>query len=881
MRLNGEMLIVKIKNKTGQARGQRGVALLFALGIMSLLLVLALAFVTNAAVNRRIAANNTAKAQTDALASSAVQRTIAMMNLHRKHGSPQDVRQLVSSSTLAGATLEDQLKDNKDSKGTPVASKLAVSKYANTTEYIYDPEAASVTNKPKWQFIQDTDGRIIGRYAYAVLPEPAKIDIEESVTTPNVARLGASSSEIKRSDLINVGPSLAAWQNPGVGTRWLSYDHAALKNNLATDSADRDILVSLYNVVNPPDMEVFWSDDNGDGKQDHKYFDGVWKTEFYHRFQLNRTDWSTVTVDMLLGDAEPLIKDDGKLNVGILNGNKIPAFSSDAIPYLRKIGDAKGNYDSIEARRKQVAANLIAYSRPLTEPPPTDYASGGDATYFGNLRAPYLDRFGFNISAACRNTGDIPDGTDRLYLYELDVKMHVAAELINIFTVATPAATLSFEDFRATFTVTLPAGALSPAGGAINNEQTFTVSSIPDIAFESLPANSFGGAGQPLKKDLDVAVAGASPLQFALRSLSQPAGAVTIKSVDNFSFKRAVVKINGVNADYVRERIAEQPWDLSVEINTASDGKTIAFTADDPEENLNRGDWVEVIPAAAEQSQVTFPARSSSKFFAYIRHEPMKSPGELAYIARGEPGSHLNLTAAATTKVNQVDFDSKAETDGTPYLTGDAEILNQIKMTPNVSSYGKVDLSATADTVENRKVLAMLLRNVGHVSAIAEYDAMAPVAPQIDDAMATELAQLFDTALVGKNYAHRSAVATDLRNAIGTKFPTIAAPQDSELIGKILPLTKVGEFPTVIRMVVVAQSIRDVGGIGSVVKLSKINPIDNSTVTLDTQVGQFDRDPTTGIYFDEITGETKVLVTIVRDPLTNQYHVMSTEYLDQ
>ena len=51
---------------TYRAKKQRGVALLLALGFLSLLLVMGIAFVTNATVARKTAANSRARAQASA-----------------------------------------------------------------------------------------------------------------------------------------------------------------------------------------------------------------------------------------------------------------------------------------------------------------------------------------------------------------------------------------------------------------------------------------------------------------------------------------------------------------------------------------------------------------------------------------------------------------------------------------------------------------------------------------------------------------------------------------------------------------------------------------------------------------------------------------------
>lgn len=62
-----------MKKRKKDFRGQRGIALLFALGMLSLLLILGLAFVTNALVAQKVAQNNSSRSQAKMLAQSADQ----------------------------------------------------------------------------------------------------------------------------------------------------------------------------------------------------------------------------------------------------------------------------------------------------------------------------------------------------------------------------------------------------------------------------------------------------------------------------------------------------------------------------------------------------------------------------------------------------------------------------------------------------------------------------------------------------------------------------------------------------------------------------------------------------------------------------------------
>ena len=92
-----------------------------------------------------------------------------------------------------------------------------------------------------------------------------------------------------------------------------------------------------------------------------------------------------------------------------------------------------------------------------------------------------------------------------------------------------------------------------------------------------------------------------------------------------------------------------------------------------------------------------------------------------------------------------------------------------------------------------------------------------------------------------------------------------------ELIGKTINLLSVNEEtpPNIFKVVVVAQTIRDVGGIGVDVPISKL--FKGKSQSLNCRIGRFDfisnsKNWEDNTYFDEITGEVKAIVTIERVP---------------
>ena len=79
-------------------RSSRGVALLFALGILSLLLILGLAFVSNALLAQKAASNNSNRALAKMLAQSAISRVAIVLEV-MLHAQPFPVDLSISMVT--------------------------------------------------------------------------------------------------------------------------------------------------------------------------------------------------------------------------------------------------------------------------------------------------------------------------------------------------------------------------------------------------------------------------------------------------------------------------------------------------------------------------------------------------------------------------------------------------------------------------------------------------------------------------------------------------------------------------------------------------------------------------------------------------------------
>ena len=361
------------------------------------------------------------------------------------------------------------------------------------------------------------------------------------------------------------------------------------------------------------------------------------------------------------------------------------------------------------------------------------------------------------------------------------------------------------------------------------------------------------------------------------------------------------------------------------------------FAVHDPRQNLHNADWMVLTPAQSadpasvfsltgtgpyagksnaannitanqteapsagngltlDKETVSDPANGNIST-AFIRNAPMESPWELGFIHRAARWQTINLKVYDTTKAFQV-FSLGTTPDeryyipgGGLYSSGDANILDQIKMTAEAESPQKIDLkSQIIDAATNRyPIFDALFSRIRLKSAITR-DTNFPVVAA--NHMTIE-------SMAGRNplKTELTSVASGeievLGNAIMTKFNTASANEirtrasvvdqlvppgggvsdaaQEELIGKIINLTKVSDGVSGFKVIILAQTIKDIGGTGGdVININKYSA-NGDLQESNCQIGQFNvhidssGDYKDNVYFDEITAEQKIQVDCVRN----------------
>ncbi len=316
---------------------------------------------------------------------------------------------------------------------------------------------------------------------------------------------------------------------------------------------------------------------------------------------------------------------------------------------------------------------------------------------------------------------------------------------------------------------------------------------------------------------------------------------------------------------------------------------------------------------------------------AYIRNAPMQSLWELGVIHRGAAWQTLNLKTAGapggSDSISPSDMKQGLSWDnssGTSYAEGDGGILEQVKLTEKAYSYGLVNINMLcSDTGINEgyqsdyddQMGEALFYNIRYGQEIYDFETSG-TGSSTGSSTGTALTSTSEVVSYLKSSTDRpfasrtqfldwSSNGNSLANAFGLVSMTDASDaQQEEIVGKTINLLKTEQSASnVIRFIVVAQTIRDVEG-----TVTRINPLTNAAVTRECQYGVFDalryktgsskidspidafdtnatedanKSPDDYLYFDEITGEVKMLVTLEQvSASTGQIVVTDIEYID-
>ena len=486
------------QRKTVKNKNTRGMALLFTLGVLMMVLVVVMLYASKVKTEAKLASSQLENQSAKLLAQSLLPRVMITLN---KSQTAQDLHIYSSGSPSqldfdwiwkleSPGHFEFQV---KPTDFTDLGNKtVPFPKYVEGTgsDPEYDEESM-----PTWQYIHDpaTGKYVVARFAFVTVPQTLRLnpnalashvycrhvsDLARSKVSANCnlckMRLGSSPSELFfREDMLSSATRKLIQHrhnNPTVlFGKFKDQDYFYWGDTqgftdafLDTDASDEDRAdfvadAEKYLTVNTQySLETFWSDINNDGIKDN--------SEFYHRFNLRRTDWNKVGVAKDEdGSAVPSGCDDNNYilapprpysashlseikEVSAKGDNNFP---TGGIAWLNNWQDGGdwGKYgvaEAVEKTKKQIAANLINFCSPASRPVvsdvhPKDWTkTSAKPTYTGLKRTLYLNEVYFEIAANAsvevEKTSTNQDGTsDYRVKVEYFLDSRVFAELVDMY----------------------------------------------------------------------------------------------------------------------------------------------------------------------------------------------------------------------------------------------------------------------------------------------------------------------------------------------------------------------------------------------------------------------------------------------------------------
>ena len=677
-------------------------------------------------------------------------------------------------------------------------------------------------------------------------------------------------------------------------------DKAEFQNNLSVTAAK--------------DKEAFWADTDGNTKINFG--------ELYKRFDLTRADWSTPTTNAL---DLTFIKDKILLTSGTVPNIDMEKWNdtdsgntSRGLPWLAAFGykadgtgldtSLKGNFNSVYDRRCQIAANLKDYCdsdiRPTSDIDPVSWTTT-EPVFTGNEKTPYINKAGLKVTAVLNILPGTPPDND----VRVDVSVTPCIELIYMYQ----------DNWTDAVHVTIEGSAtIKTTNGATVETKTYSLNSIINV-------NGFTNGYSNLSIP-------AAPSDT--KSSATVTRATTNVSIEIISFQIDKIVLHTADAakngyDYTKLLTGANFTTFTVDDPTLPQAAWFGFAVHDPRQNLHSADWLELTPksmsaavapesvfslvgyvgkpiaenssngtgddtdapsAGVDKETTADPANMST---AFIRNAPMESPWELGFIHRGARWQTVNLKVYDTSKAFKVvDIGGKNYIPGGgAYTAGDANILDQIKMTEKAESTQKIGLKS--QKIEVFEALFAKIKYGCVIDSTMSVNSMAGLVPLSGTELTDAQTTFFGNKIINKYKAAanpderrtRASVVNTLLLPELVAVPAIAADTDAkqeELIGKIINLTEIGSKVGSFTIIILAQTIKDIGTSSGITihKYSDDETPGSRLCKLSTFDATIDlTDSKKCIYYDEITAEQKIIVKGYRTNDGNT-RITSFQYID-
>lgn len=840
-----------------RTRSERGAALIFTLGMLGIITMLALIFASNAITERKVAAANCNASGAKMLARSALERVVAAANAMAAGEADFSALQVDKLYSCIGA----------DNSSADWLWKLEKSGYFQYP----DSSTPGENSHPQWQLVQNpfsSDHEIIGRFAYVSVAGGTTIDpraVADKVYQPDTDytsgnRPGISTTEldlsaipqvndmgdctgaasIKADDVKLSGKDEAS--TTSIINGWIDLDTVIHDSNINATGDEANALRKFFYWRSAKLNETYTATEQtpdpggGDPTETEKQ---------YHRFNLNKSeaDWNVFANGTDVNFAK--LSNSLEFQEGVT-----PSATDAGLPFF-------GDHAS-SVKVKQTAANFVQYNLPqntVSLSDSSDWAVSAPS-YNGLKRSAYINEVGIRLNATLEILYErLDNGTgayDEKYTYNINVAPSIGVELIRIYETVPTHCKLYLEG-TCSFSVQVADGAATKVESDLSNFEI-----VP--ATDSIGSNGYTTSDKFWTHGSTDGTAKLKAYALSNYTVTNPTSASVKISDVQLAVKRVYLADSTDGSTYVNSDYAKLPEDSGaasmqeIQMNApASEGTEITYwggargwEVEDPRQNLREEDWTELDKEELTQrtsadfdtiykgspgqintkananpsgrsdcdpETVTNPAwidSSQHLSTAYIRHAPMESPWEMGFIHRGEKWKTLNLKKAK--KVASPE-DLTMNDD---YADGDGHIYDQIKMTDEISVWDKVNLRGSAlcsACGRPNHMLHALLYKIPSYST-PEFPASPGADYLLDDSAIRTVAEAICNAANDTNVQRRSDILAYSGGSGTAPFVSSLGSTDAEqeqLVGRIINLTKVAPADSA-TVLILAQTITDAGG---------------------------------------------------------------------
>lgn len=805
---------------------RRGVALIIVLGFLSIMIVMAVAFLTQARVERQVADSTLEAMRGRQLLRTAVYAAMNDYSVELANSglvmpptnSDYDVFVSVPPAANFGLAGRKIGQDNVDLLVGEVESWIPQRYYTNAPYYARD----TVTNEAQWILVREDPttaqpSRILGRYAYVCFDQSGGIDANLIARDPNVAGSDGrtASNRVRRSARqvpMNLLPeTVDASQFKSYRAGWKGFDslYALIK---LTDGYPNDGNLNSCVRWQPERKECV----PGPGLASNLVSDLVPFSLSVYRGGRFDSGTSTWTPPVLCGGAPW----DNVLNpiTGQFAGN-----------WKEWIEDAINDYTN---KNSKIPAGV-------------DYPSPKNVPMFNE------------INATCR-LFEIPTVDPQWSTYELEVRLtfefwypfpsddnknpgnfQMPAPTVGGNPLATGPdqvwlkTTLQVPAFPAGFPVGLLAG-VSPGALSVeadyNKGKPYTPAGSSNFAYR-LPVNPMPAAGYP----------GAPAPNLLPSTVSIPG--LQLK-VENITISHPIYLTGaGGNADMISEGLLLSPTPMMLVPGAAAPVPRV-LEVTDPRLNHLPGQWV-LQPSPSLNAQNKWDAAMEAKFLAegtnmYCRNGPMVTPAELGFISTGKAWETIDICtpAAAGKSFNNLGVLDRLVADTNLYASWVSNKVFYTNGTINLNTRSSNVLAACFVDLTRHEVPGVAVDGPDGISAN-------PIEPEVAFELAKSILAANTTGKLGQGAFETGTdwVRCDAMQQGGS----LAAMGLNNNQREALVRNTWGLFSpdnSLFTVVAVAQAIKEAP--------ASVDP-----------VGVFNEN------FDMITGERRAVVLVWRDPFKN------------